>query len=355
MKKSIRIIVTILLLISFITFTGYVLNKNKEKNEAKTAVVAQKNSAVTVKADTVSYSELSGEYVSNGTFEARQQVMISSETPGLVSRVLVKEGSYVKAGQTLAVIKADKQNVNVANAQAVYNNAKTELARFESALATGGVTQQQVDQAKLQVENAKNNLRSAQITASDVNITASFPGIINAKKIEPGSYVNPGMELFEVVNVSTLKLKVNVDEKNIASLKLGQSVKVESSVIPDKSWTGVISFIAPKADASLNFPVEIEIKNNSDNQLKAGMYGTAYFGSEKPMTVLTVPRTAFVGNVSSNEVFVIKDGKAILTNVVAGRNFGDEIEIVSGLDKGQVVVISGQINLFNETPVEIIK
>lgn len=355
MKKSIRIIVTILLVIGFLAFIAYVLTKNKKKNEAQTAIVAEKSSAVAVKADTVDYSVLSGEYVSNGTFAAKQEVMISSETSGIVSRIFVKEGAYVRAGQTLAVIKADKLNVNVANTQAIYNNAKTDLARFESAFKTGGVTQQQVDQAKLQLENAKNNLRSAQLSASDVNITASFSGIINKKMIEPGTYVNPGMQLFEVVNVSTLKLKVDVDEKNIAALRPGQNVKILSSVIPDRSWVGVITFIAPKADASLNFPVEIEIRNNADNQLKAGMYGSAYFGSDKPMNVLAVPRNAFVGNVSSNQVFVIRDGKAILTQVVAGRNFGDEIEIISGLEKGQVVVVSGQINLFNETPVEIIK
>src|SRR5690606_29800041 len=113
----------------------------------------------------------------------------------------------------------------------------------------------------------------------DVNVTASFAGIVNTRSIEPGSYVSPGTQMFEIVNVSTLKLKVNVDEKNIGFLKLGQSVNVESTVLSDKEFNGVITFIAPKADGSLNFPVELEIKNNSTNDLRAGMYGTAFSGS----------------------------------------------------------------------------
>lgn len=350
-----KVVITGVIVIAAIAGIMYVLNSHKAKNEAHTEVVAQKNSQVAVRIETADFREVNGQYIANGTFAPKQEVKISAETPGLVTSVLVNEGSHVSAGQTLAVIKSDQQNVNVANAQAMYNNAQTEVARFESAYATGGVTKQQLDQVKLQLENAKNNLRSAQITAGDVNIKASFSGIINKKNIEPGSYVNPGMELFEVVNVSTLKLKVNVDEKNIGFLKIGQNVKVESSVIADQEFTGKISFIAPKADASLNFPVELEIQNSSSNDLKAGMYGNAYFGNSQLANVLVIPRNAFVGSVSSNQIFVHKDGKAVLTKIVSGRTFGEYIEVISGVEQGAQVITSGQINLSDGTAVEIIK
>lgn len=350
-----RVIITIVILALAGAGIMFLLKKNKAKNEADTAIVAVQNAAVTVRADTVSKQDVNAAYVTNGVFAAKQEVMLSAEAPGKVVRVLVDEGAYVKAGQTLAIIDGDKLNVNVANAEAVYANAQAELARFESAFATGGVTKQQLDQTKLQLENAKNNLKSAKLAASDININASFAGVVNKRNIEPGSYVNPGQELFEVVNVSTLKLKINVDEKHIGQAKLGQRVKVESPVLNDQSFEGVVSFVAPKADASLNFPVELEIQNNAAGDLKAGMYGTAYFGAEEAIHTLTVPRTAFVGSVSSNQIFAIEDGKAVLKKVVSGRSFGDQIEILSGLEEGNIVVTSGQINLLEGTPVEIIK
>ncbi|WCM43068.1 efflux RND transporter periplasmic adaptor subunit [Flavobacterium sp. CBA20B-1] len=350
-----KVIITGVIIIAALAGIMYVLNNHKESNEAQTAVVAEKNNAVTVRVETADFKEVNGEYIANGVFVPKQEVKISTEVPGRVTRVLVSEGSRVSAGQTLAVIKADQQNVNLSNAQAVYNNAKAEVARFESAYATGGVTKQQLDQMKLQLVNAKNNLQSAQLNAGDVNIKASFSGIVNKKSVEPGFYANPGVELFEIVNVSTLKLKVNVDEKNIASLKLGQSYKVESPVVADKEFTGKITFIAPKADASLNFPVELEIQNNAANDLKAGMYGNAYFGNSQMANVLIIPRNAFVGSVSSNKVFVYKDGKAVLTTVVAGRTFGESIEVVSGIEKGTQVITSGQINLADGTAVKVIK
>ncbi len=350
-----RVIITVIIIAAALAGIVFILSQNKAKNEADTATVAIQNAAVAVRADTADFKDVNAEYITNGVFAPKQEVMLSAEASGKVIRVLVEEGTYVKGGQTLAIIDGDKQSVNVSNAQAVYANAEAEVARFESAFSTGGVTKQQLDQVKLQLENAKNNLKSAQLSASDVNISASFAGIINKRNIEPGSYVSPGQELFEVVNVSTLKLKINVDEKNIGQTKLGQSVRVESPVLPDQTFYGTVTFIAPKADGSLNFPVELEIKNNANNDLKAGMYGTAYFGGEQSVNAMVVPRNAFVGSVSSNQIFAIENGKAVLKNVVSGRNFGDYIEVVSGLEKGTVVVTSGQINLLEGTPVEIIK
>ena len=85
------------------------------------------------------------------------------------------------------------------------------------------------------------------------------------------------------------------------------------------------------------------------------MYGTEYFGEKESSQILTVPRTAFVGSVSSNQVYVIKNGKAELKTITSGRNFGDYIEVLSGLSKGDQVVTTGQVNLSDQTPVEIIK
>ncbi len=265
------------------------------------------------------------------------------------------EGSRVGAGQTLAVVEGDKLNVNVSNAQAAYDIAQSNLQRYQSALTTGGVTQAQVDQMRLQFENAKNNLKSAKLTAGDVTIKTSVSGIVNSRKIEPGAYVSPGTPAFDIVNVSTLKLRVNVDEKNVATLRVGQTVEVLASVYSDKKFTGRITFIAPKSDGSLNFPVEIEIANNPNNDLRAGMYGTAVFGGSGTASALVIPRTAFVGSISDNKVFVLRNGKAIETKVQSGRSFGDLIEITSGLQAGDQVIISGQINLLDQTAVEVIK
>ncbi len=350
-----RVFISIIVIGGLLAGMFYILNKNKKKTEAETAVVAEKNTAVAVRIDTASMQQISLAYQANGTFMPKQEVTVAAETGGRVVRVLVDEGSRVSAGQTLAVVEGDRLNVNVANAQAGYDNALATLQRYESALATGGVTQQQVDAMRLQFESAKNNLKSAKIVAGDVTIKTSVAGIVNARKIEPGAYVSPGTAAFDIVNVSTLKLRVNVDEKNVATLKVGQSVDVTASVYADQKFTGRITFIAPKSDGSLNFPVEIEITNNPNNELRAGMYGTAVFGGEGSTNTLVVPRTAFVGSIADNKIFVLKNGKAIETKVQSGRSFGDYVEIIGGLTAGDQVIISGQINLNDQVAVQVIK
>lgn len=343
--------------IAVLGLIAFVLTNNKKKNEAETAIVAEKNASISVKAATVKSEIVSTDFIANGSFAPLQELSFSAENSGRVTKVLVKEGSVVRIGQTLAVIKADKISVDVQSAKANYQNALADNQRFENAFKTGGVTKQQVDQAKLALSNAKAQLDQANISFGDATIKATINGIVNKKYIEPGSVVSPGTQLFDLVNVSKLKLKVTVNESQVASLKVGSTIKVKASVYPDKEFSGKITFIAPMADESLNFPIEIEITNNANNDLKAGMYGTANFESKatQKTPIRVVPRTAFVGSVSNNQVFVVKDSIAKLTKIVSGRIFGEKVEVIDGLNEGDVVVVSGQINLTDGAKVEITK
>lgn len=355
MNKAFRIIIVIVLIIGSIGAIAFVLSNNKKEAEEKTAVVAQTNATIAVRVDTVSKELPNLDVIANGNFAPSQELSFSAEKAGRVVNVLVKEGAYVQAGQTLATIRVDQLSVDVQSAEAAYQNALTDKERYENAFKTGGVTQQQLDQALLNLSNAKAKLQQSKINLGDANIKATISGIVNKRHIEPGSVVSPGTPLFDIVNVSKLKLNVTVNEAQVANLQVGKPVKVKASVFPDKEFSGKISFIAPKADAALNFPIEIEISNNAGNQLKAGMYGTAIFDFPNQVPITIVPRTAFVGSVNSNQVFVVENNKAILKTVTAGRILGDKVEIVSGLNEGDLVVTSGQINLANGSAISVIK
>jgi len=353
MKKA---IIYIVIIVAVLGGGYYILNKNKEKNEAETAVVAQQNNSVAVRVAKAVQGVPDLAYVANGNFEAAQQLEFPAENSGRVVKVLVDEGDAVRKGQVLAIIKGDQLNIELQNMRAAYENAQSDAQRYANAFKTGGVTQQQVDQAKLALTNAKARYDAARINIGDASIKSSINGIVNKRNIEPGSVVSPGTVLFELVDVSSLKLKVTVPESQVATLKIGTTVNVTASVYPDKAFTGKITFIAPKADESLNFPVEITIAKNQDNALKAGMYGSATFGtSSKQVQVLTIPRNAFVGGVGNNQVFIVTGDSVKLSKIVAGRIFGDNVEVLKGLNAGETVVTSGQINLTDGSKVEVIK
>lgn len=353
MRKIIYILIAVLLVV----WAGFKLSSNKKQMEEETAVVAQQNTEIPVRVTEVKKQILQDDYLADGNFLPVQQLNLSSERGGQVVRVLVEEGASVKKGQTLAVIKADLYSVELQNAEVAYQTALKDAERFENAFTTGGVTQQQLDQVKLQLQAAKARLDQAKINVGDAQIRATIDGIVNKKFIEPGTVVGPGTPLFEIVNVSTLKLKVNVNENQVAGIQVGDQVDVRASVYPDKKYTGKVTFVAPMADSSLNFPVEVEITNNADNLVRAGMYGTVIFSKaqENQVPVLSVPRNAFVGSVQSNQVFVVKGNQVELTSIVAGRSFGDRVEVIQGLQEGDVVVTSGIINLIDGAQVSIIE
>jgi RND family efflux transporter MFP subunit len=354
MKRGIIIAIIIIVALGGIAF---VLDNNKKKNDAITAIVAQGSGAVTVRVATVNKEPVNLDYSVNGIFAPLKELNFLSENAGRVSRIYVEEGDYVTKGQVLARIDAEILNTDRETAQAALQNALRDEARYSSSFATGGVTQQQLDQAKLAVQNAKLRLQASQRRVSDANIKSPINGIVNKKYIEVGAFVTAqGTQLFELVDVSRLKLKVNVNESQVANLKLGDPVQIKSNVFPTEEFKGKVTFIAPKADNSLNFPIEIQVENNKPNTIKAGMYGTAIFKFPKQAPAITVPRGAFVGSVSSNQIFVLENGKtARLRKVVAGRILGDKVEILDGLKDGETVITSGQINLTDGSLVDPLK
>lgn len=352
-----RGIITVLVIILVLGGIAWVLSNNKKENEAKTAVVAQGGGAVSVRTATIKKEAIDLDFGVNGTFEPNQEIKFLSENAGRVNKIYVDEGDRVTKGQILARIDAEIINTDKETAQATLQNAVRDEARYASSFKTGGVTQQQLDQARLAVANARLRLQSASRKVSDANIKSPINGIVNKRFIEVGAFVNTqGTEMFELVDVSKLKLKVNVNESQVANINIGDRVQIKSNVFPTDNFVGKVTFIAAKADESLNFPIEIQVDNNGKHNIKAGMYGTAIFKFPKQAPALTIPRGSFVGSVSSNQVYVLENGNtARVRKVIAGRVLGENVEILEGLKEGETVITSGQINLVDGSKVAPVK
>lgn len=344
MKKG---IITVILILAVLAAIAWVLNSNKKKNDAQTALVSQGSGAISVRTAVVKKEAVDLDFSANGNFAPQQELNFLSENAGRVSTIYVDEGDRVKKGQVLARIDDEIINTDKETARAALDNALKDEARYASSFNTGGVTRQQLDQARLATSNARLRLQSATRRVSDANIKSPINGIVNKRYIEVGAFVTAqGTQLFELVNVSTLKLKVSVNESQVANLHVGDHVQIRSNVFPAEKFSGKITFIAAKADGTLNFPVEMEVENNHTNTLKAGMYGTAIFKFPPQAAAITIPRGAFAGSVSSNQIFVLENGNtARMRKVIAGRISNDQVEILEGLKEGETAIISGQINL----------
>lgn len=353
MKKTLIYIVIAAVLVGL---AAYKISSNKSKQEAEVAEVAKEVDKINVNVVTVQYESINTDYTANGTFLPKAETNLSSEISGKVVSVLVKEGSRVGAGQVVATIKKDTIEVDMSQAQNNLQNAIIDNQRYENAFKTGGVTKQQLDNSRLQLKNAQAAVRAQSVRVNNAAVRAGISGTINKRMVEPGAVVSPGTPMFEIVNINSLKLSVLVDESQVGKIQLGQQVAINVNVLPEDSFSGRITFIAPKSDASLNFPVEIEVQNRGN--LKAGMYATAIFQTNngaETQNMLTVPATAFVNGVSSGQIFVAQNGVAKLIKVTPGKVYGDKVQILNGLKNGDQVITSGQINLDNGSKINIIK
>ncbi|UKB81914.1 efflux RND transporter periplasmic adaptor subunit [Chryseobacterium sp. MEBOG06] len=353
MKKTLIYIIVAAVLVGL---AAYKIAGNKEKQTKEVKEVAKQVDKINVNIVTVTRENIDTDYSANGTFLPKQEMNQSSEIAGRIVNVLVKEGSRVSAGQVLATIKRDAIEVDVSQAQNNLQNAIIDNQRYENAFKTGGVTKQQLDNSRLQLKNMQAAVKAQGVRVNDTSIRAGISGTINKKMVEPGTVVSIGTSMFEIVNINSLKLSVLVDESQIGKIQMGQEVPIKVNVLPEDSFVGRITFIAPKSDASLNFPVEIEVQNRGN--LKAGMYATATFKTNNgaaTQNMLTVPAEAFVNGVSSGQLFVVQNGVAKLIKVTVGKVYGDKVQVLSGLNDGEQVVTSGQINLDNGSKVNIIK
>jgi RND family efflux transporter MFP subunit len=167
--------------------------------------------------------------------------------------------------------------------------------------------------------------------------------------------VQNNMVVANVVDVSRLKVKLSVAEKDAFRLKAGDAVEVTTDVYPGVKFPGKISTLSAKADEAHTYPIEIVLNNAKDHPLRAGMFGKVMFISIGRTEVVTIPRQALVGSLKNPQVFVLEQQIARLRTIIVGGESGTELGIVGGLKDGDLVVVNGQNNLKDSVSVEVIK
>jgi RND family efflux transporter MFP subunit len=363
--KKIIFIVGGLVIASLIAFT---LVKNKSEID-EAATYREKIANVPVQIYTTQSEPVVGEYAYIGTFEPNREVTFGAETQGKVVALSVEEGQTVIQGQIIGKIDDEMlkirlatEQVGVETQQANLQKLSRDLERYENlnkAEATSDINLQNArlgqKQANLSLKSAESQVKSTQKSIAQTNIVAPISGTLTEKRIELGSVLAPGTPVGTITDISRLKFRVLVPEKELQKFKLGQVVKIVADVYPQIEFEGIVNLVSVKGDVAHNYKVEVLVNNSLENPLRAGMYGKLNGKSNGSSNKILVPRAAVVGSVKSPQVFIAQNGKAVLKNVVLGNTYGDKLVIESGLNVGENVIITGQLNLENGTTIKISK
>jgi RND family efflux transporter MFP subunit len=348
MKTKVIIISTVTVLLLSV---GFKLKSNKrtvEENVYRPDV----DKKVLVEAESISLKNFDKPLNYTGTFTAFREVMLIPQVHGEVELISFEEGDHVKHGKTLIQIDDDLLQAQYVAAEASYNTAKRNLERHENAAGSGGVSKLQLDSYQLNLKSAESQLKqlSKQIELS--RITAPFTGTITLRDVEPGSVVG-GNPVARITDLTKLKLEISVPEKEIMLFKEGEFAEITTDIYPGQLISGKIEHVADRADNAHNYVVRVLIKNDGENSLKAGMYGTVVMRKGLSKSALIIPRMALLGSAKNPQVFIIEDDKAFLKDIQTGHTNNESIEVLSGLKAGDVVVTSGHINLANGSNVTI--
>jgi multidrug efflux pump subunit AcrA (membrane-fusion protein) len=235
-----------------------------------------------------------------------------------------------------------KARYDVAVAQ--YNGA---LAQLE--MARTGPTEEDLGIAKAQVDQAKAALASAKRQYQNATITSPIDGIVTHKNVEPGEVVSPpmmpGKALLAIADTSSLKTMINVSENRVKMVRLGREAVIALDGFPDETFPGKVSKISPVVDPqSRTFEAEILILNPG-HQLKIGMFARVQLILARRTNALIVPLKAVIEAEKGQAVFVAANGVAQVRPVTLGISDGIDVEVLSGVEIGEEVIVYGNLGL----------
>jgi RND family efflux transporter MFP subunit len=333
----------------------YACNKAKSDGQnSATATIATSYSVSVIKA---AKQEVTDSFSQVGTIVAYNDVAVVSETSGRVVKVHAEVGNYKPAGSVLVEVDSELKEAAFKAASVSYEKAKKDLERYEALYKEGSISDSQVEQARWSYQSTEAQYIVARRQFSDTKITTPISGIVTARYVNVGTMVMgapQATQIANVVDISRLKVKVNVSEKDVIRLKVGEKVEVTTDVFPNSIFTGSIFSVSSKGDEGHTYPVEV-VLNNSKQQIKAGMFGRVLFTPKISGAAIVIPRECIVGSVKNATVYVINNNVANLRSVVTGKEVGTSIEILNGLQEGEQVVANGQNNLSDNAPVIIRK
>jgi RND family efflux transporter MFP subunit len=339
--------------------------------------------AVSVKAYKALKQPISTFILSNTSLEAIRKVTVFARVNAIVQRLGVEEGSVVKRGQVVAwlderEIRNEFSQAQIAVDQAEYTLKQAEVraelsaAEFERAKTLRDqtlISQQEYDQSDLasrtdalaldvagqQVGAAKARLEAAQIQLDYTEIRSSIDGVITSRMIEVGTRVSPNQEVFEIAEYPPLWARIYVPEKELPQLRLRQVATLRVQAYPEERFEGLIKMISPTIDPeSGTVKVTLELRK-ARGMLRPGMFGTVYIATETHPEAIVIPKRAIMRERDENRVFVVQDDSTVRKQVVAlGFNEEDKVEIVDGLNEGDIVVTVGQEGLNDDYPIKIL-
>ncbi len=343
-------IINILILVALVVLIVLKLKENKQITENR-VYQYDKSKPVKVFAEVVKAVDVKDSAVYTGTFEADKEVRINADIQGKILKYYVKEGDKVRKGQALVKLDDRMLRHQLRQVNVQLETLEKDLKRYEALAEADAVPGVKLEKVQQGIKTAKSKKQSILTQISKTTVRAPFDGYITMKFQEVGAFAAPGVPLVLLTDLHRLKFKFFVPEGDLVRFAEGDVATVYPDRFPGMPLQGKITRVGNMGTPGNTFPVEISLLNKG-NKIKSKMFGKYISTSggtdgKKPV----IPAKAVTGSEKEPKVYLIKNGKAVLTGIEVGTRYPGKLRINAGVKPGDSIVTAGFINLFDGAPV----
>lgn len=296
--------------------------------------------AVAVITTVVRTERLASQLNALGTARANEAVEVTSKTSNIVTAVRFRDGERVRKGQVLVELDSAQARADLAGAEAAAAESASQVKRSKELLSTQALSAAQFDQLEAAMKSNEARVAAARSRLSDTVIRAPFDGRVGLRRVSVGSLVNPGTVITTLDDITVIKVDFAVPENFLASLRTGLSVSATSAAFPGRRFDGTVASVDSRVDPVTRSITVRAIVPNADHALKPGMFLSVRLARDE-RNALMVPEAALVPEQSRQFLYVVEDGRAHRREVRIGRREPGKVEVLSGLESGETVIVEG--------------
>jgi len=283
-----------------------------------------------------------------GDIEANDAITVVSEIDAVVKSLPFKEGSLIRKGDVIAQLDDAQRAAEVARAEALEAQSHSTYDRVKAIVDQHAGSQQDLDDAAAGLKVADANLALARAQLAKTRITAPFDGIVGARRISAGTFLRAGQPITELADIKAMRVTFSAPERYLADLRQGAEVRISTIVNAQATLTGSIIAVDPVLDPGTRTARVVAKVNNPGGQLRPGMSAAVSAVLGRRPNAITIPSEAVFANGNQSFVYAVsRDSTATRVPVALGTRLADVVEVVHGLDAGQVVVRAGHQKLFD--------
>ncbi|MDR1888475.1 MAG: efflux RND transporter periplasmic adaptor subunit [Zoogloeaceae bacterium] len=285
-----------------------------------------------------------------GTLKSNESVLLRPETSGRIEAIYFKDGERVKRGALLLALDAGVQAAELQQARANLALAQANQRRNEDLFQKKFISQQALDNTRAALKVQEAAVALAQARVDKMRIRAPFDGVVGIRNVSVGDYVKEGEDLVNLEDTAILKVDFRLPEVHLNRLRVGQTLEVRSDALPDETFSARLAAIDPLVDVGGRSISCRALLSNQEGHLHPGMFVRVQLAFGERDTVLAIPEEAVVMG-STPSVFRVQNGRAKTASVQLGQHRDGQVEVLEGLQAGDIVVTSGQLKLRDDQPV----